>query len=121
MRRRRPARLRECVDREATAARHFLDKNSYIAIDGREIYEGQDAVLARFFAWCEWDGICGLCGKPMARGEKEDWDHIQSKGKNLRDDHPRNRQFVHGMFSAAGCHRKKHNREPQLGRADAPN
>lgn len=101
-----------CVDREATAARGFADKQSYIAIDGREVYYGQDAVDAYNAAFERWDGRCAKCGRKIPPGMAE-WHHKQSKGKYLRDDHERNREFICGWFMNPPCHMLEHGRFPR--------
>ena len=109
-RKRQPLR----IDRDATAACGFKDKRSHVTLDGRHLYYGEDAELARYYAWCIWDGLCAICGLP-ANDWEIDWEHIASKGLHARDDHPRNRQFSHHA-----CHMKAHNREPLWSKAHTP-
>lgn len=92
----------------------FEEPNSYVHLSGRHIYVGSDAAKARASAYAKWVAggrLCGICGQRVV-GEP-DWDHIIPKGPHGcdRDDHPRNRQFVHSMFGPEPCHREKHNRE----------
>lgn len=111
MRRRRPKRLRTRVDKDATVAMHFKDRESYVALDGRHVYRGLDAERIRLEAYVEWHKsgrLCHRCGKALPSWMVPEWEHLKSKGRNLRDDHPRNRAFSH-----QACHRKAHNREPR--------
>ena len=94
------------IDKFATAACGFKDKRSHVTLDGRHLYYGKDAELARYYAWCIWDGLCAICGKACSLMSDLDWEHIKSKGLHARDDHPRNRRFSHHA-----CHMKAHNRE----------
>lgn len=120
IRSRRPTSKRTRVDREATAAMHFLNRDSYVHLDGRHIYCGQDARVRygiAHYKWVEEGRLCGRCGKYVAIGE-ENWEHVIPKGNHgvTRDDHPRNRAFIHGMDYRVkeDCHRAAHNREIHL-------
>lgn len=110
MRRRRPTRLRMRVDREQTAAMNFRDRDSAVMNDGRHLYFGADAEGARQEAFRTWNGVCARCGKFT---NQPHWHHIRSKGLHLRDDHPRNREFL-----CPTCHLLGHNREPRWTRKE---
>lgn len=117
MRRRRPTRLRTRIDREATAAMEFRSKDSYVALDGRHVYYGEDAAAAYVKAhrvWVAEGRKCGFCQMDVRAGD-EHWHHVRSKGRHLRDDHPRNRAFVHTL-----CHEKIHGREPRFYEKNVP-
>ncbi len=100
-------------DKEATRLMQFRDKRSKVCLNGAHYYFGWDVHHAYTTAILLWDGNCGRCGVPVLPGD-EDWEHIVPKSMGRRNDHPKNRRFIHGMKSKHDCHRAAHNREVQL-------
>ncbi len=104
-------------DLEATALQHFRDPRSKVCMNGAFFLFGADAQAAYDKAYSLWRAtgrICWRCSSPV-RG-KPDWEHIIPKGNHSvhRDDHPRNRAFIHSMRGKENCHRDVHGREIAL-------
>lgn len=90
------------VDPVATHAAAFMDKRSYITLDGKEFLFGEDMKARRLDVF-ERDGyICQICHKPCICDDAE-LDHFPITRGRGGDDSITNLRAVHGH-----CHRKVH-------------
>src|SRR5277367_2720927 len=110
-------------DKEATKAAGFQDKRSWISIAGHQYLRGKDRSALRHAVFDFFKGKCCICGR--ATGEDNgDMEHEVGGRPLARCDcfhtrlangvHHTNVRWICGMFGLSPCHRKKHNREPQL-------
>ena len=93
------------VDTELTRTMSFFDRRSHMMNDGRLLAYGKDMTLQRTIIQSGSRSTCKLCGKYAHDGEV---DHVESKGKHLRNDHLSNLRWL-----CKPCHRQRHNREPK--------
>jgi hypothetical protein len=100
-------------DRQATEARHFLDKKSYVAPDGREVLYGLDwkmrkqELLKRSLGRCERFSILGKSHDAWCRAEGGEPHHIKKRWP-LRDDRLENLANL-----SHWCHLAEDERKPR--------
>lgn len=96
------------TDPIATLKANFLDPESYVAWDGREILGDQDWGPRAREVMERDKGMCQGCVPSHFIGEMGEAHHILSKGKHPHDDRLSNLEWV-----CRTSHRKIHNREPK--------
>lgn len=87
-------------DIQATQARGFEDKRSYVTPNGREVLCGKDKAARRLEIFERDRGRCFSCGKLVFWSQGE-WHHV--RGGLLRDD-----RLENGRWSCRRCHSRQH-------------
>lgn len=91
------------MDREATARSFFLDKRSFVALDGSLRLYGQDVSVQRHVVMVRDNFRCVKCGA----NRYVDMDHIKKRNDGGSED------LENLQLLCRACHTEKHGRVPR--------